>query len=865
MQHWSPHARLGIAGLLGSAAAVALCSHAYAQSQAVGEATRLEEVVVTARRVEENIQKVPLAVTALSGEAVKQQGIVTTTDIMFAAPSVQMTTSFGRLTGGFSIRGLSGGVQTYFAEVPGGPTESQAPLYDISSVQVLNGPQGTLFGRANTAGAVLIEPTKPKLGEFSGSIEGTVGNLGMKRGTAVINLPVVDDRLAIRIAAHVDHLDGYVHVIGTDQRLSEDNSQEARVSVLWKPFGNKFTNYALADYYNVNQASSGASVGAIDTNLPIQNLPASIDAPNGLTAGTATFGGVCSVAVANGLSPSVNACIDQRLRAAATLKPALIAEYNRIQAGGHDAVRYTPADPLLPQQERLRKLTFVDQAQLDFGRVGPTTLSLRNIFSFQEAKGVTGWDVDGLGGLIQSSVSVPQTASYAFTVSGQQSGHTPILSEGPYQKLYTNETQLRGVVGEDLLSWNLGTYYQRAPGVINLEGIRNLSRVNSGLTLATQGYNPSFPFSDGGSTTQSAVFGQATVDLSHFAPFIEALHLTGGLRKSWDKSTVTSARVTTDVATGHYVPGDAFTNTTKSEGYNSTLSLDAQVTDKLLVYAATRKGYRPGGLNLVLNSAGLPNFTPTYAPETVQDYELGAKWDVALGDARARLNVALYRTDYNNIQRTFSASVAGVTTTYIVNASAAQIQGAELQGLLVWGPWDITGNYAYSDPKFTNWVGADPLGLIRPGNPACLAQSTAALCLINLADTPFPNISKHQGDVNVRYHVPLDDKWGNVILQGTWYAQSRRYFTDAAARNLQVFGPQVLDALSQKAFQRINLRADWTHIHGSGFSAALFVNNLTDAVYALTTVTQLHSLGTGTVIYAEPRTFGLELHYEFGG
>ncbi|WP_293454589.1 TonB-dependent receptor [Phenylobacterium sp.] len=854
-----------LAALLCGGAALAFGPPALAQ--AVPQAADLDEVVVTARRVEEDIQKVPVAVTAIGAEAIKERGIVTTTDVMFAAPSVQMTTTFGRLSGGFSIRGLAGGTQVYFAETPGGPTESAAPFYDIASVQVLNGPQGTLFGRANTAGAVLVEPAKPTFDALYGSAEAAYGNLGLLRATAILNLPVVDDMLAVRLAVHKDHRDGYVHVIGTGERLSEDNSEEGRFSVNFKALDGRLTNYAVLDYYNVHQASSGATVGAINTNLAILNLPVSIDAPDGLAVGTQRFGAVCGQAVAAGLSPDLNACIDQRLRIAATLRPALEAEYARLQAGGHDAIRYTPADTLLDQRETLRKWTFVNQTELDFGKLfDVTTLQVRNIFGYQAARGVTGWDVDGLGGLIQSSVSVSQTSSYAFSVAAQQSGNRPILGTGPYQKVYTNETQVRGVVGDDRLVWSVGGYYQKNPNPVSLGGIRNLSRVNSGVTLATLGYNPSFPFSDGGDTTQKALYGQGTLDISFAAPFIEALHATYGYRKSWDRSEIFTRGVTTDLSTGMYVPTATRTRSfTKSDGSNTTLSLDAQVTPDLLVYGATRKGYRPGGLNLVLNSTGLPNFRPVYDPETVRDYELGAKWDLRLGEARARLNGALYRTEYSNIQRTFSAAVAGVTTTYVVNASAAVIEGAELQGQLVFGDWNISANYAYSDPRFTEWVGADPLAQIRPGDARCVAPSTAAICLIDLTSNPFPNISKHQGSVTAKYTLPLSQDLGEASVQATLYAQSRRYFTDAAQRNIEVFGAAVKDAVSQKAFERINVRADWKHIRGSNWSAGAFVNNLTDVNYKLTTVTQLHSLGTGTVIYAEPRTYGVEVRFEFGG
>jgi iron complex outermembrane receptor protein len=855
--------RASIAWLLCSACITAIPAAAAAADDQT-ENTSVDEVVVTARRIEENIQNVPVAVTALGESAIKERGIVTTTDVMFAAPSVQMTTQFGRLSGGFSIRGLAGGTQTYYAEIPGGPTESAAPLYDIASVQVLNGPQGTLFGRANTAGAVLVTPNRPRFNEFSGSFEVQQGNLGLSRITGVINVPLIDDQLAVRLAVHRDHLDGYTKVLNSSQRLSENHSESFRASVEWRPGDGKFRNYAVLDYYNVDQASSATSLTAINPTLPLFNLPGSIDAPNGLAVGTATFGAVCNQAVTAGLAPNVTSCIDQRLRTAATFRPALEAEYARIQAGGKDATRFVPGDPALDLNETLRKWTFANHTEYDFGDLGFTTLTFRNIFGFQASTGATGWDVDGLGGLIQSSVSVPGVAAYFFTVSAQQQGNRAVFEAGPYQKVYSNETQFRGTVGDDLINWNVGGYYQRTPGVRNLEGIRNLSRVYSGITLPTLGYNPSFPFADGGMTTQRAVFGQATADISFIAPFFEALHVTGGIRKSWDKSELFSRAVSTNLQTGNYLVGAQSRSFTKSDGWNSTLSLDGQVTEDLLVYVATRKGYRPGGINLTLNTTGLPNYTPTYAPETVQDYELGSKFDFRTGGLRGRLNAALYRTEYSDIQRTFNASVNGVTTTYVVNASAAVIKGAELQGQLVFGDWDVSANYAYADAAFTDWVGADPLALIRPGDARCVPPISAAICLIDLSDNPFPNISKHQGSVTVKYNVPLDPEWGEVSVQGTLYGQSRRYFSDASARNIQQYGEAVRDALSQRAFERINLRADWKNIRGSRVSGAMFVNNLTDVNYALGTVTQLHSLGNSVSIYGEPRTYGVSLRYAFG-
>ena len=139
-----------------------------ASSDATQTATNIGEVIVTARRVKEDVQKVPIAVTVIGAQAIAQQGIVDPIDVQFVAPSVQSYTTFNRLVGGYSVRGIQGS-GTYFAEVPGGPTSIPSePLYDMSSIQVLNGPQGTLFGRTNISGSVLFEPTRPAFNVFNG-------------------------------------------------------------------------------------------------------------------------------------------------------------------------------------------------------------------------------------------------------------------------------------------------------------------------------------------------------------------------------------------------------------------------------------------------------------------------------------------------------------------------------------------------------------------------------------------------------------------------------------------------------------------------------------------------------------------------
>ncbi len=853
--------------LLAGAALTLIAGSAYSGTAAAAAAVEapaikaLEEVVVTARRVEENAQKVPVVVTAINAQALQEQAVTNTTEVQFHAPSVQMTTTFGRLSGGFNVRGLPG-TTVYYAEFPGGPTQASAPLFDIASVQVLNGPQGTLFGRGNTAGAVLISPQKPDLSQLGGWVEADVGSLGMNRSTLVFNAPIFKDQLAVRVALHHDHLDGYTKTLVQGVDLNEQNSDNVRASALWKPGDGKFSLYTVFDYYNVDQNPGGYVLSAINPTLALYNLPSDIGAPGGLATGTAVFGKACNTSAANGLSADAASCIDNRLRIAARFRPAMLAEYARATSS-KSALGHVPDFLDLTPREVLTKNSLVADAGYDFGRVGFTTVQVRNIFGYQGARGDTAWAVDGLGGLIQDSLSIGG-ADYTYTGRGQQVGKEAVFGVGPYQKLFTDETQVRGVIGEDRVRWSTGYFYQSAPFPVNLGGIRNLSRVFSGITLATQGFNPSFNFTNGGYAHQQAAYGQATTDLSFLAPFLDALHLTTGYRKTWDDQELDQLAVTTNVATGAYVAGAPLAPArTKSSGTNTELSLDAQVTPDLLVYVARRTGYRPGGLNTVTNSSGLPSFTPAYSPELVKDIEAGAKYDFGIGALRGRLNAGLFRADYTNIQVGYNAAVNGVTATYIVNAAAARIQGVELQGEVRMGGWDVTGNYSYTDAQYKSFIGPDPLSLIKPGNDACLPPATSAICLLDLSGNPFPFIPKNQGSINVRYEIPSEDSLGRFSVSASAFVQSQRYFGAQVQRVVQAYGEGVRDQISQKPFARYNLRADWRNVMGSSVSLAAFINNVTNVAYKISTVTQLHSLGDSVSIYGEPRTFGVAFRYEF--
>ena len=209
-----------------------------------GAVPSIEEIIVVARRREESLQKVPVAITALSSESIRRSDIRSAVDLQRQVPSLSVVGALGRNEEALTIRGLrqtgeflgagaGPAVVSYFAEAPvrsGGPG-----LYlDLRSVQVLKGPQGTLFGRNTTGGAILYEPVRPS-SEFAGYARITAGDYGRLDGEAAINFPVMSDRLMVRIAGQKQTRDGFTEDVVKGIDYDNRDNYSTRIGVLFRP------------------------------------------------------------------------------------------------------------------------------------------------------------------------------------------------------------------------------------------------------------------------------------------------------------------------------------------------------------------------------------------------------------------------------------------------------------------------------------------------------------------------------------------------------------------------------------------------------------------------------------------------------
>ncbi len=202
-------------------AAPSLAQDSAPAPRAVPEAVADEpqDITVTARRREESIQHVPVAITALTAQDLATKNVQTVADLQNFVPSLNVTASTARNDYQLTIRGMGQtagltagqgggtGVAAYFAEAA---TSSAGPglFFDLTNVQVLKGPQGTLFGKNTTGGAVLFTPRRPE-NEFGGYVEASVGNFSMRRVTGALNLPIVSDKVLLRVAGEASSRDGF--------------------------------------------------------------------------------------------------------------------------------------------------------------------------------------------------------------------------------------------------------------------------------------------------------------------------------------------------------------------------------------------------------------------------------------------------------------------------------------------------------------------------------------------------------------------------------------------------------------------------------------------------------------------------------
>lgn len=876
---------LGLAiGLAAFAAPeAALAQAAPAQATAAPADPGIADIIVTANRREEAIQKVATAVTALSGNALRENNITSPTDLTGRVPSLNVTTNGQqREAQTITIRGQGQtylaptGVVNYFAEVPliagsiignqGGP----GTFFDLDSLQVLRGPQGTLFGRNTTGGALLIGPKRPT-NKFEGWLSAQIGNYNDHEYEAVVNAPIVSDVLAVRLSfRHVDR-DGYTKDVGTAGRplslpfqgaagaplvypngglvlpgygpntgvaglagvnnthtdfrgrdYDDSHYWVGRVGILFKPT-DRIENYLVFNYSRSHNNGTGQVIGGVATDHPtLTNLVAN-SYGNTFTPGSpAAF-------------TSGNSAIAQAVLA-------------RQQALG-------PRRNSLNQDQfyRLKTYSLIDtlRYQLTDG------LTFRNIFGYQRMIQNYSWDLDGS--------YLPILSQVPGIVSASDAARFPSLTAGDRTNvtntsLLTEEPQLQGNFLDGNLTVAVGFFYSKnKPEGLQATASYNAASYGSGYFGIT--------------TTSKAAYAQGSLNLGAVSPSLDGLKLTGGIRYTndhFDGSRINPSYVV--------IPATSAADTYRKVTW--TAGLDYQLSHALLYGKATR-GYKAGGFNY----AGVRPDGLTFGPEYVRSYEVGAKTDFHLGTVPMRFNVAAYQLNYKGIQRAAgdnypngcpNAAIAFCNTTGLdqgaitYNAGSARVRGVELEATArPFRGLELSGNYSYTTGKYLNYqltLPPDPpTGSGNAVRQTCSGPVTVPRgigipgAVLNFTCAPFPFIPTNQYALNARYSHELGGNLGTVVLAGN-YTHADKSWTAVTTLPSQEPGGYI------DAYNLFNASIDVNGVGGTNIDLRVFVTNLTNTTFKISnTVSSVDgSTGFNDVVYNEPRMFGFQIRYRFG-
>jgi iron complex outermembrane receptor protein len=840
-----------MAGVAANLLAPAAFAQTEAQPQAAEQGGGIADIIVTANRRQERNQDVPIAITAFSPDRLEQQGIAKEQDLQASVPSliVGPNGQGSRDAQSFTIRGqgatfqASPGVVVYMNEVPlpAGITLSQqggpGNFVDLENLQVLSGPQGTLFGRNTTGGAVLLVPKKPT-NNFGGWIKGEIGNYDRRYVEGAVNIPVIEDKLLVRVVGAFHDRDGYTRDVVWNKDRDDEHWYSGRIGITFKPT-ETIENYTMI--YGAKSSNNGS--GFVHKGYNIEG------------AGGLAQLGLCSntpVAASGPFSCDVYRAATARADALGPRQTALGVDiFSRTKTWG---------------------ITNTTDFELS------DELTLRNIVSFQKLKLDYAYDSDGT--VLQQHDVDPNRlpAPGQVVLPGTNIPLTYYNENDPGfprddLKQFTEELQLQGSTLDKHLTYTVGGFYydQRPSGTQAGSAIVYCPAFATGSDIdhPVPGLGVSCPgnYSTYGTTqTSKALYAQATFDFGAVSPALESLRLTGGYRHTWDKirgfSTAYLPQIGGTTAkcssTGTIVPiGTAgadcnYTAELSSKASTWLIGLDYKVVRDVLLFGKVSRGYKAGGFN---QQAVFTN-TRTFQPETVTSYEAGFKADFRVADVPFRLNTTAYLLDYKNIQRAGAdfnpGSGAGGA---VVRNADARIKGVEVEASMQpFQGLEIGGNFSHTDAKYkkyeytTNTGGFGCNGGVGPNGT------------VDLSCLPFQYVSPYIWSIHANATVPVGDDMGKLNFFVN-YSHTSRQYTDPG--NVPALQPGAY----LEAFGLLNMSLDWNDVARSGIDVGLFVTNATNKLYRIsnTNVFQGGGLLYQSTLYGEPRMYGLRLKYRFGG
>ena len=835
-----------------SAACIAIAmagSSTIAQAQSGNQASNLEDIIVTARRVEENQQKIPVAVTTLTAASMERRNVVAVNDLQFSVPNLQIKPSNNNPSlPEFIIRGqrqvlyTDENVVTYVNGVA--QSTRGLALYDLENVQALKGPQGTLFGKNSMGGAMVFTTARPKF-DPEARFDLEMGNYNRVQGTVMGNIPLIDEVAALRIAGRIERQDGFFKNLrpgGKD--LNDRNNESFRVSLLVKP-GDRFENLTTFDYIHKDEIPTPSVIEA----APLANNFFRSVTQQAVTQQSALGGSTPLVDTANGL---------------------LVRQGNPFRSVAFTGIGKTINNPRFPA------LTGFGARSEVYGIANTTSfelsdaVTLKNIIGaryekaldFQDPSGITGMTFD-FGTLFGAPPGF---------VTGQATNNDTYYRN--QYKTFSDEFQVIGRWGN--LNLITGLYYAH---------VKHQYNVNSSFVVGPASfYGPAFEKHGAlRDTTESmAAFAQGTYDFSGVG--LDGLRLTLGARYTRDKKEMRAEGFyTTSTETvqswnpafpqsqcnelngtfGNAVGVNngaecSLTNHRTYKAVTWTGSLEYQATPDTLLYFATRRGFKAGGPNPTTRVLEFSMF----GPEKITDFELGLKHQGRLGSVPYRLNLAGFIGKYRDIQTSdilqfctndnVGCSGGGVFTELILlNVGKATIKGIEVEGSIKPVPQlELNAGYSYQVGRYGSGSivpqPTDPANPVNAANPINFAGG------VDISGKEFAGVPRQTLTLSGTYEADfIPESFAKTRL-------SVNYFHRTKTKGLAVQG-----IFGTPAFDTLGARLSFDQLFESNFSLALWGSNITNNYYKLYCSNNLNSIGYAACKWGDPRTYGATLSVKF--
>ena len=809
------------AGSAAAGSAVATADTAAAVSDAAGDSASASEgnvpenvIIITARRRNEQAQTVPIAIGVLDGRAINDTGAFSVYKIQQLTPTLQIYSSNPRNTAvnirgigvpfGLTNDGFEPGVGIYVDDVYySRPASAVFDFLDVAQVEVLRGPQGTLYGKNTTAGAINIRTNQPTF-DLEGSAEVSVGNYDFEQAKAAISGPL-SDKIAARIAVSATSRQGTVYNVTNDSWVNGQDNLGVRGQLLFRP--NDDLDITLSGDFSRQNPS-------------------------------------CCATVFVGYGPTQ--------RAAARQYPALAV-----------LLGYTPAstDPF----DRLTDLDADNAALNKTG--GASARAVWNVDDHDTFTSVTAWrfwdwspsndrDYTGLD-IVSKSQNPSQQDQYSQEFRWNHTGDRVDFVLGAFgfhQRIDTQGTEQQGA---DSAKWNLTGAAATHPEYLDGLTASNTQWLKS--TSAALFGQLDFKLTDK-LTIQPGVRLNYDKKEGFYQRRVYAPDGHEIVYSDCYPAPSSSAHPALAAECGIYTPL-LYSPEFSACNFSYDLTLSYQLTPDLLLYGTYAKTFKTGGINMngvPVDSANQP-IEAAYAikPESVHHFEAGLKSQ--FWDRKATFNLAAFHTTIDNFQANVTNGQYGVLRGYLANAEQARTQGIELDfSIRPSARFNAYFNGAYTDAKYVKFTDAPcppelAGGTAAGSNPAGPAGVPGSLSPANcdVSGQQLPGVSKWAFSYGAEGNLPakLFGQDGEVYLGVDGNYRSR--FSSNPSPSIYTW----IDGYNLTNF-RLGFRTDKFNIYG-------WVRNAFDTKYF--DQLAVASGNTGLIVgqVGDPRTYGLTVRTQF--